>query len=97
MSLALLRGALPFLGPFFFGEARPLNVVAALTSANFAKPEGSKEWAAFAQALAVAMWLAHFVKRELESCVCGENAMRAASRPPLPPPTHIPTPFPPPA
>jgi hypothetical protein len=95
VSLALLRGALPFLGPFFFGEARPLDVVAALTSANFAKPEGSKEWAAFAQALAVAMWLAHFVKRELESCVCGGRTQCGPpAAPHFPPPHTYPHPFP---
>lgn len=66
--LAMLRGALPVVGPYFFGGgARPVDLPAALTRANLGAAEASREWARFVQALAIAMWLAHFVKRELES------------------------------
>lgn len=67
--IAMLRGALPLCGPYLFGGARPLSLGAALTWAHLSAAEGTPQWRAFVQALAITMWLAHFVKRELETCV----------------------------
>jgi len=47
--------------------ATPLRFWEALTAGAASAPEGSKQWAAFVQALAISMWLAHFAKREVET------------------------------
>jgi very-long-chain enoyl-CoA reductase len=59
---------------FLFGAgSQPLRFFEALTSANFSAPVGSARWNSFVQALGVSMWLAHFVKRELETYVPQES------------------------
>ena len=61
--------ALAMLRPFgLFGkDAGPISLLQGLTRANMDAAEGSAKWRQFVQALAIALWLAHFVKRELET------------------------------
>jgi hypothetical protein len=40
--------------------------------------EGTAQWAPFVQCLAVAMYLAHYLKRELETCVLGRAGAASA-------------------
>lgn len=53
---------------FLFGsEGGLLRFWESLTLDNAAAPGDSKAWSRFVQALAIAMWLAHFLKREFET------------------------------
>ena len=53
---------------FLFGGAGPLNVAGALTRAGMEAAAGTPSWNRFVQALGVVLWVAHFAKRELETC-----------------------------
>ena len=53
----------------FGGGARTLDIVSGLARAGAHAPEGSPQWSVFVQALAITLWIAHFVKREVETCV----------------------------
>ncbi len=50
---------------FLFGSQGPLDFVSGLK--HFNAPEGTKNWNAFVQALAITLFIVHFVKRELET------------------------------
>ncbi len=57
---------------FLFGTAAgggtPIDFVNVLTKTNVSTvKEGSAEWNAYVQSLAIAMWLLHFTKREFET------------------------------
>lgn len=66
IAIALLWAMrLPQLG--FPESAGVLHVKDGLTESNFNAPEGSRGWNQFVQTLALCMWIAHFLKRELET------------------------------
>jgi very-long-chain enoyl-CoA reductase len=48
-------------------SARALNIFSALSLNNMSAPVGTSAWNAFVQALAIALFALHFVKRELET------------------------------
>lgn len=53
---------------WLFGKgSRPVDVQAGLTQANMDAAAGTAKWNAFVQSLAIALWVLHFVKREVET------------------------------
>lgn len=66
--IAILLAFLARPAALFGAGARPLfGFAAALSADGAAAPVGSRAWNEFVQALAIALWVAHFAKRELET------------------------------
>lgn len=53
---------------WLFGKgSSPVDMQAGLTQANMNAAVGTAKWNAFVQSLAIALWVLHFVKREVET------------------------------
>jgi hypothetical protein len=75
LALMLLFALRP---AFLYGAAAgalPLVERLAPALAGALPSEASAQWAPFVQCLAVAMWLLHYLKRELETCVRGGGCL----------------------
>ena len=94
--IAIVLAALLRPAAIFGAGSQPLNVLAALTEAGMRAPVGTRAWNEFVQSSAIVLWVAHFAKRELETCGRGRSRdaalpERRRSQPPrLPPPRPSP-------
>ena len=81
MLLFALRPAFLYSGVAGGAAAGALPLVERLAPALAGAPpsEASAQWAPFVQCLAVAMWLLHYLKRELETCVVASAGRPAAA------------------